>query len=234
MDLSRAELLRELVAETELGIGTTQFAHALRRRTTRPKGLLLFGPDEQEPWHLTAHLDEELVRSGVPDLRPSLVRWAPPADAPPHLAIGLDRFREVGRGESLLVVSEDSPAADLLERVDDVRRRGATIFTIDNGDPELQSLSHESLVPELLLPSGPDRGWITRSLDLHDSPAPAGNRSALTLTVPATASRETIVGFEISQHLVSLAIGDGNLSPAGWRARLGKLIDRLGGEPADE
>lgn len=114
---------------------------------------MLFGPADDEPWHLTAHLDDELHRAGIEDLRPSLIRWSPPSDAPAHLRIGLDRLRDVGRGESLLVVSEDNPAPSLLERVDDVRRRGATVFSIDGGDAELASLSHESLVPELLVPA---------------------------------------------------------------------------------
>jgi hypothetical protein len=151
VDLTRAALLREMLTGTELATRTAQFGHALRRFTTRPSGLMLFGPVDDEPWHLTAHIDDELHRAGIEDMRPSLVRWSPPPDAPPHLRIGLERLRDAGRGESLLVVSENDPAPSLLERVDDVRRRGATVFSIDNGDADLASLSHESLVPELLL-----------------------------------------------------------------------------------
>ena len=169
MDLTRASLLREMLTGTELGSRTTEFGYALRRFTTRRSGLMLFGPVDDEPWHLTAHLDDELHRAGVEDLRPSLVRWAPPPDAPPHLAIGLDRLRDAGRGESLLVVAEDAPADTLLERISDVRRRGTTIFSIGNGDNELTSLSHETLVPELLVPDG--LGWTSRSIDFdQDEP----------------------------------------------------------------
>ncbi|MGW7682425.1 hypothetical protein ACWGID_16905 [Kribbella sp. NPDC054772] len=221
MDLTRASLLREMLSGTELGSRTTEFGYALRRFTTRRSGLMLFGPVDEEPWHLTAHLDDELHRAGVEDMRPSLVRWAPPPDAPPHLAIGLDRLRDAGRGESLLVVAEENPATTLLERINDVRRRGTTIFSIGNGDQELASLSHETLVPELLVPDG--FGWTSRPIEYdHDEP-----QSALTEVEPQIAE-----GFETAQHLVSLAAADEEAGRSGWRSRLRNAIERLGGEPA--
>ncbi|MEV0796256.1 MULTISPECIES: hypothetical protein [unclassified Kribbella] len=223
MDLTRASLLREMLTGTELGTRTTEFAHSLRRFTTRNGGLMLFGPADDEPWHLTAHLDDELHRAGVEDIRPALVRWAPPPDAPPHLAIGLDRLRDTGRGESLLVVAEEDPADTLLERISDVRRRGTTIFSIGNGDKELTSLSHETLVPELLVPDG--FGWTSRPIELdHDEPQ---SGVPLTDTEP-----QTTEGFEMAQHLVSLAAADQDAGQPGWRRRLRAAIERLGGEPA--
>ncbi|WP_132149762.1 hypothetical protein [Kribbella antiqua] len=223
MDLTRASLLREMLTGTELGTRTTHFAHSLRRFTTRTGGLMLFGPAEDEPWHLTAHLDDELHRAGIEDIRPSLIRWSPPPGAPPHLSIGLDRLTDAGRGESLLVVAEEDPADTLLERVSDVRRRGTTIFSIGNGDKELASLSHESLVPELLVPDG--FGWTSRQLELdHDDQQPA---------VPVTDLDErTAEGFEMAQHLVSLATADEDAGQPSWRRRLRAAIERLSGEPA--
>jgi hypothetical protein len=220
VDLTRASLLREMLSGTELGSRTTEFAHSLRRFTTRTGGLMLFGPADDEPWHLTAHLDDELHRAGVEDIRPALIRWAPPPDAPPHLSIGLDRLRDAGRGESLLVVAEEDPADTLLERVNDVRRRGTTIFSIGNGDKELMSLSHESLVPELLVPDG--FGWTSRRIEAdHDEPQPA-----MTDLEPRTAE-----GFEMAQHLVSLAAADEDAGQPAWRRRLRAAIERLSGEP---
>lgn len=201
-----------MLSGTELGSRTTQFGYALRRFTTRRSGLMLFGPVDDEPWHLTAHLDDELHRAGVEDLRPSLVRWAPAPDAPPHLAIGLDRLRDAGRGESLLVVAEETPADTLLERISDVRRRGTTIFSIGNGDKELTSLSHETLVPELLVPDG--FGWSTREIQ------------------PEPQTTMVDEGFETAQHLVSLAAADEEAGRSGWRRRLRDAIERLSGEPA--
>jgi len=225
VDLTRASLLREMLTGTELGSRTTEFAHSLRRFTTRTGGLMLFGPADDEPWHLTAHLDDELHRAGVEDIRPSLVRWAPPPDAPPHLAIGLDRLQDAGRGESLLVVAEENPAETLLERISDVRRRGTTIFSIGNGDQELTSLSHETLVPELLVPDG--FGWTSRRIELefdHDEP-----QTAVPLTDLEPQAAE---GFEMAQHLVSLAAADADAGQPGWRRRLRAAIERLSGEPA--
>ena len=230
MDLTKASLLRELLTGTELGSRTTEFAHSLRRFTTRTGGLMLFGPPEDEPWHLTAHLDDELHGAGIEDIRPALVRWAPPPDAPPHLAIGLDRLREAGRGESLLVVAENAPPDTLLERIDDVRRRGTTIFSIDNGSKDLASLSHESLVPELLVPDNFGAGWVSHPVGQdHDEPD-HGRHAVPEETL--TALRDAVAGFEMTQHLVSLAVADDDVLQPGWRVRLRSFIERLGGEPA--
>jgi hypothetical protein len=213
---------------SELGSRTTEFAHSLRRFTTRTGGLMLFGPVEDEPWHLTAHLDDELHRAGIEDIRPALVRWSPPPDAPPHLSIGLDRLREAGRGESLLVVAEDTPADTLLERIDDVRRRGTTIFSIDNGSKDLAALSHESLVPELLVPASFGAGWVSHPMG-QDHDEPDHGRHA----VPdLTALGEAVAGFEMTQHLVSLAVADEDETQRAWRRRLRTFIERLSGEHA--
>ena len=227
MDLTKASLLREMLTGTELGSRTTEFAHALRRYTTRRGGLLLFGPPEDEPWHLTAHLDDELHRAGVEDVRPSLVRWAPPPDAPPHLAIGLDRLRDSGRGESLLVVAEENPADTLLERIDDVRRRGTTIFSIDNGNQDLASLSHETLVPELLVPASFGSGWVSHPVTPSERHDDEDGLPDETLTL----LREAVAGFEMTQHLVSLAAADPEADHPTWRRTLRNFIERLGGEP---
>ncbi|WP_112241922.1 hypothetical protein [Kribbella monticola] len=238
MDLTKAAVLRELLTGTELAGRTTSFAHSLRRFTTRVGGLLLFGPPEDEPWHLTAHLDDELHRAGVDDVRPSLVRWSPPADAPPHLAIGLDRLRDSGRGESLLVVAEQAPPDALLERIDDVRRRGTTIFSIAGGSKDLADLSHESLVPELLVPATFGSGWVSRPIgedpeaaDPVDHDEPDHGRHAVPEDT-LTALRDAVAGFEMTQHLVSLAVADDDITQSAWRRRLRTFIERLGGEPA--
>lgn len=84
-------------------------------------------------------------------MAPTLVRWAPPAGAPPHLSVGLARLEAARRGETLFVVADDMAPVPLLERVDDARRVGATILALDEGDPELDALAHEALaVPESL------------------------------------------------------------------------------------
>jgi hypothetical protein len=125
-----------------------------RALQTTPKsagGLLVVGTPDFEPWHMTAHLDDESRLSGVAELAPTLVRWAPPPGAPPHLSIGLARLEAAHRGETLFVVAEDSAPVPLLERVNDARKTGATILALDSDDPELDALAHEALaVPETL------------------------------------------------------------------------------------
>lgn len=144
MDLQQARALRELLDGSGWLERTAEFGRALRTTTKSSGGLLLFGPPEDEPWHLTAHLDDESRYAALPEIAPTLVRWNPPPGAPAHLAIGLDRLSDARRGDSLLVVAASVPDP-LLERVDDVRRKGANIFALDTGQPELAALAHDVL-----------------------------------------------------------------------------------------
>lgn len=126
---------------------------ALRSSTRSAGGLLVVGTPSYEPWHLTAHLDDESRLSGVAELRPTLVRWSPPPDAPAHLRVGLPRLEAARRGETLFVVSDATAPVPLLERVSDARKTGATILALDTGegDPDLDALAHEALaVPDTL------------------------------------------------------------------------------------
>jgi hypothetical protein len=149
MDAASVSILREVLASTGWLERTRELGLALR--TTRsPGGLLVMGTPDDEPWHVAAHLSEEARLSGLTQLAPTLVRWSPPSGAPPHLRVGLDRLRETRRGETLFVIAEQRAPASLLERVDDVRKAGATILALDGGDPELESLAHDALaVPDL-------------------------------------------------------------------------------------
>ncbi|GHD21509.1 hypothetical protein GCM10010313_55160 [Streptomyces violarus] len=146
MDAVRVALLREVLAGTEWLGATRRFAGALRGSVvSHGGGLLLVGTPEYEPWHLAAHLVDEAAWSGTPELAPTLVRHdARPCD-PAHLAVGLGRLEAARRGETLLVVSPEGPAAPLLERVSDARRAGATVLALGPGEGELPAMAHESL-----------------------------------------------------------------------------------------
>jgi len=151
VDADQVATLRALLAGTRWLERVRVFGRALRTSTKSAGGLLVVGTPASEPWHLTAHLDDESRLTGIPELAPTLVRWSPPPDAPPHLAIGLARLEAARRGETLFVVAEDTAPVPLLERVNDARRVGATILALDTSDPELDSLAHEALaVPESL------------------------------------------------------------------------------------
>jgi hypothetical protein len=146
VDADQVAMLRAVLSSTGWLERTGEFARAMRMSTREPGGLLLVGALDDEPWHLAAHLDEESRWSGVPELSPTLVRWAPPADAPPHLRVGLDRLAAARRGQTLVVVAQGAAPVPLLERVDDARRTGATILAVDTGDSELEGLAHDTLV----------------------------------------------------------------------------------------
>ena len=146
MNAEQVAALRALLAPTGWLERASLFARALRGSARTPGGLLLVGTPDEEPWHLAAHLDEESRFAGLPELAPTLVRWAPPPGAPKHLSVGLARLEEARRGESLLVVSPQAAPDPLLERVSDARKSGATILALDRGDRQLEDMAHEALI----------------------------------------------------------------------------------------
>jgi hypothetical protein len=199
------------------------FGRALRTSTRSPGGLLLVGTPTYEPWHLTAHLDDESRLSGIPELMPTLVRWSPPPDAPPHLRVGLARLEAARRGETLFVVTEDTAPVPLLERVNDARRMGATILALDGGgDPELEGLAHETLAVPAATPSSPPS-------TVDEAP----------LFAPREAGRMGLLTFDAAQHLVSAAAGDresndqsSQRAKRSLRGRVARLLDIVSGPPA--
>ncbi|MFJ7946129.1 hypothetical protein ACIQ6K_21125 [Streptomyces sp. NPDC096354] len=146
MDAVRVALLREVLAGTEWPAAARRFAGALRSSVVpHGGGLLLVGTAAYEPWHLAAHLVDESTWSGLPALTPTLVRHRVEPGDPAHLAVGLGRIEAAGRGETLFLVAPERPGDGLLERVHDARRAGATVLSLDNGDPEVRGLAHETL-----------------------------------------------------------------------------------------
>jgi len=180
VDKSRALALRDVLAGTGWVERTRSLGRALRRAPHDVGGLLVVGTPTEDPWHFAAHLDDEARWSQLPTLTPTLVRWAPPPNAPAHLAIGLERLEQVRRNETVFVVAPEDPTASLLERVADARKIGATVFAMDAGDTELESLAHESLV----VPTTPAEGLIVPEFDLvtHLVSTAAGEDDAMPKT----------------------------------------------------
>ena len=84
VDAQQVAALRAVLAPTGWLERTAALARALRRPRS-PAGCSWWDTPDDEPWHLTAHLAEESQRFGLPGLSPTLIRWAPPLDAPAHL-----------------------------------------------------------------------------------------------------------------------------------------------------
>jgi hypothetical protein len=205
MDAASVQVLRELLATTGWVERSRDFARSLNKSGLTRGSLLLVGTPQEEPWHLAAHLDDEARFSGRLELSPTLVRWAPPGDAPPHLRVGLDRLETVGRSETLFVVAPEVAPERLLERVADARRIGATILSIDDGDDELGDLAHDRLVvPRLVAPDDPVTGLALAGLGT------------------ATVDMDTV------QHLVSVAAGEDS-GRGVMRDRLARMLERLSG-----
>jgi len=152
MDRAEARVLRELL-EAGRGRGwldeADDFAAALRAAPRQVGGLLLVGPGEAEPWHMTAHLSDEARLLGLDQLVPTLVRAAPEAGAPTQLSVGLDRISAAGRSDAVLVVAAGDPDSTVLERVADAKKQGARVLTLGQAAPLAADLAHDSLaVPQ--------------------------------------------------------------------------------------
>ncbi|MQS34243.1 hypothetical protein [Streptomyces katsurahamanus] len=217
MDAVRVALLREVLAGTPWPGATRRFARVLRSSVVpQGGGLLLVGTEEYEPWHLAAHLVDEAAWSGLPELTPTLVRHRARPGDPAHLAVGLGRLESVRRGETLLVVAPERPEAELLERVRDARRAGATVLALDGGDPEVHGLAHEALTVAVAA-----QGNAMNAVNAVD-------------TVDAVDTMDA-VDMDMVQHLVSAAAGENSLpgSRGGrpFRDRLSRLVDQLTSPP---
>ncbi len=231
MDAARVVILREILSATEWVDRTRDFARSLRSSTRERGGLLLVGTPTEEPWHLAAHLEDEARYGGIPEISPTLVRWSPQANAPSHLAVGLDRLENARRGETVFVVAPNTPPAALLERVSDARKSGATILSIDTGDQDLEDLAHDAItVPETGLVTAPRPRPLPDVV--HD---PNAYGLAPSLVIPDLSLPE--VSFEAVQHLVSVAAGENVTAPGGkrrgFRDRLARFLDLVSG-PAPE
>jgi hypothetical protein len=213
MNADQVAALRALLAPTGWLERTRSFARTLRDYSTTPQGLLVVGTPEDEPWHMTAHLADESRLAEIPELEPTLVRWSPPSGAPAHLRVGIDRLEAAQRHETLLVVSPAAAPAELLERLDDVRKAGATILALDRGDPELGSLAHEALaVPAETSPLSFDAAQHLVSAAAGEPYGPRGESRRgprRALAAPAGEPRPSL------------------------RGRLAQLLDAVSGTPAE-
>lgn len=199
VDSARVVLLREALAHSGWVERTRGFAGSLRR-VPEPGRLLLVGTPDEEPWHLAAHLDDESRLSGLAQLSPTLVRWAPPVHAPPHLSVTMARLESASRGETVFVVAPDAPPESLLERIADARRIGATILSIDDGDDDLGSLAHDRIVV----------------------PTSSDERLVVATEIPVD------IDIDAVSHLVSVAAGE-NFSRGSMRDRVARMLERLSG-----
>ena len=145
MNADEVALLRAIFAGTPLDDDVVDFATVLGGAPQQAGGLLLVGTPAEEPWHFAAHLTDEARWAERPELSPTLVRWEVPPGAPAHLAVSLDRLAATARDETLLVVAPETTPAQLLERIDDARRRGVLVLAMETGDTELRGLAHEAL-----------------------------------------------------------------------------------------
>jgi hypothetical protein len=229
VDANQVATLRALLAPTGWLERTRAFARGLRKSTRSPGGLLLLGTPDDEPWHLTAHLDEESRLAGIPELMPTLVRWQVPKAAPAHLRVGLDRLEAARRGETLFVVTPSTAPVPLLDRVSDARRAGATIFALDQGDKELGSLAHETLTirPRFDPVSfGAVQHLVSSACGELDGPqgsaAPDGDLGEFGVGVAGAA----IPAGEIPGHQ------RGRTGVRGLRDRVARLLDAVSGPPS--
>jgi hypothetical protein len=212
MDLARARLLVDILTPSGRLDRIREFAGSLRRSTRRGGELLVVGTPDFEPWHFAAHLADEARWAHLAELEPTLVRWSVPPSAPSHLAVPLSRLEAARRGETLMVVTTEPAPPPLLERIGDARKVGATILTMDGGDPELAGLAHDALI---LPPEGEDGG--------HLGPSGGGNATE------SGGAELPLLTFDLGQHLVPIAAGDQAGLRRHTRGKLARFLEVIAG-----
>jgi hypothetical protein len=232
MNADQVAALRELLAPTGWLDRTRYFGRALRDRARTPEGLLIVGTPEEEPWHMTAHLADESRLAGLPGLAPTLLRWAPPPDAPPHLSVSVERIESAGRDETLLVVSAQAAPAGLLQRLADARKTGTTIFALDTDDPELDGIAHEALAIR------PGTAPVSFDAAQHLVSAAAGESYSPRHGRPAGggAADGRAAGGEPADGGPEAGAGARRSIPGqrvSLRGRLAQLLDAVSGTPVD-
>lgn len=128
----------------------------------------------------------------------------PAGRRPAHLLHDLRRLTGAGRGDTVLVVVPEAAGAPLLERVQDARRRGATVLALDGGAPAGAGAA-----------GGPG------------GPGGLGELAHERLAVGTAAEGP----FDLAQHLVSVAAGQ-RTHRRSVRDRLARLAERLTSTPA--
>jgi hypothetical protein len=126
------------------------------------------------------------------------------------------------------VVAPDSPTDALLERLTDARKSGATLLTLDSGDPDLADLAHDQLIvpPSGLVSASGEPLSSTLASAPAASPLALGRITEIELITPG-------MSFDTVQHLVSAAAGeapDGSATARrSFKDRLGRMLDQIQG-----
>jgi hypothetical protein len=188
--------------------------------------LLIVGTPTEEPWHMTAHLADESRLADLPELMPTLVRWAPPGGARSHLSVGIERLEQARRHETVLVVSPDAAPAPLLDRVADAKKAGASIFALDQGDPELDELVHESLA--LRYDEAPISFDAAQHLVSYSVADPGLAAAAAAIVDLAELAASSPVRRGTVPELRRSAPG-----PSGLRGKLNRLLETISGPQPD-
>jgi hypothetical protein len=151
VNLGQAESVARSARTTPWFRGLAGFGATLRRSVQQPGQLLVVGSAEDEPWHFTAHLEALARYRGAPELAPTLVRWhsAPGRGAP---GISIEDMTAGGLGRAVLAISDGPGDEELLQRLADARRRGATILGLSGdtatggeaGGDSLAAVAHEA------------------------------------------------------------------------------------------
>jgi hypothetical protein len=154
MNLGQAETVARAARASAWFGGLAGFAATLRGSVHVPGQLLVVGAADAEPWHFTAHLESLARYRGTPELAPTLIRWHNPARGAPGMSI--EEMTGGGIGRVILAISEGSSDVDLLERLTDARRHGATVLGL-SGQParsangsdtthrdDLEAVAHET------------------------------------------------------------------------------------------
>jgi hypothetical protein len=129
VDLTQAENLGGRLRRTSWFGDVRGLAQSVLASRQAQGRLLVAGHPDDEPWHLSAHLDLLARYRDLPELAPTLTTG--------------EDLAGVTRHDTVLFVSELAAPSSVLERLWDARKGGAAILGLSTVDEELAKISDD-------------------------------------------------------------------------------------------
>ncbi len=127
MDVAQSQSLHRRARGTSWYADLADLAASLRQARSLDGRLLVVGDPDDQPWHLTAHLDMFARYRCQPELAATLA--------------GERDLLQAGDDDTVLFVSQRTASPLVLQQLDDARGRGSAVLGLCTDDEELAGVA---------------------------------------------------------------------------------------------